>query len=104
MNTRSRHLMRGAALAGVLALGLTACGGSADDGDTGGGDDVAPVDTAAVLEKGGEITVWAWEPTLEDVVTKFEEQYPNVTVNLENVGTSNDQYTALQNAIAAGDG
>ncbi|MEL7978013.1 extracellular solute-binding protein [Isoptericola sp. F-RaC21] len=102
MNARSRHLVRGTALAGVLALGLAACG-SGDDSGSGGGD-AAPVDTAAVLDKGGEITVWAWEPTLEDVVKDFEEKYPNVTVNLENVGTSNDQYTALQNAIAAGDG
>jgi multiple sugar transport system substrate-binding protein len=102
MNARSRRLMRPAALAGVLALGLTACG-SGDDSGSGGGD-AAPVDTAAALEKGGEITVWAWEPTLEQVVADFEEKYPNVTVNLENVGTSNDQYTALQNAIAAGDG
>ncbi|MFI2102639.1 ABC transporter substrate-binding protein [Isoptericola sp. NPDC019693] len=103
MNARPRHLVRGTALAGVLALGLAACG-SGDDGGSGGGGDAAPVDTAAVLDKGGEITVWAWEPTLEDVVKDFEEAYPNVTVNLENVGTSNDQYTALQNAIAAGDG
>ncbi|GAB3087887.1 ABC transporter substrate-binding protein [Isoptericola nanjingensis] len=102
MNARSRHLARGTALAGVLALGLAACG-SGDDGGSGGGD-AAPVDTAAVLEKGGEITVWAWEPTLEQVVTDFEKKYPNVTVNLENVGTGNDQYTALQNAISAGDG
>ncbi|MFC7876381.1 ABC transporter substrate-binding protein [Isoptericola sp. NPDC057391] len=101
MNARSRHLARGTALAGVLALGLAACA-SGEDAGTGG--DATPVDTAAALEEGGEITVWAWEPTLEDVVTEFEEKYPNVTVNLENVGTSNDQYTALQNAIAAGDG
>jgi len=102
MNARSRHLARGTALAGVLALGLAACG-SGDDGGSAGGD-AAPVDTAAVLEKGGEITVWAWEPTLEQVVTDVEKKYPNVTVNLENVGTGNDQYTALQNAISAGDG
>ena len=103
MNTRTRHLTSGTALAGVLALGLTACG-SADDGGSGGSSDADAVDTAAVLEEGGELTVWAWEPTLEQVVKDVEEEYPNVTVNLENVGTSNDQYTALQNAIAAGDG
>ncbi|MFE7408313.1 ABC transporter substrate-binding protein [Isoptericola sp. NPDC057559] len=102
MNARPRHLVRGTALAGVLALGLTACG-AGDDGGSGGGD-AAPVDTASVLDKGGEITVWAWEPTLKDVVKDFESTYPNVTVNLENVGTANDEYTALQNAIAAGDG
>ncbi|MFG3341301.1 ABC transporter substrate-binding protein [Glycomyces sp. NPDC048151] len=96
MSTRSRRALSGTAVAGLLALGLTACGG--------GSEDAGPVDTAAALEEGGEITVWAWEPTLEAVVEDFEAKYPNVTVNLENVGTSNDQYTALQNAISAGDG
>jgi multiple sugar transport system substrate-binding protein len=99
MTARPRRLIRGTALVGALALALTACS-SADDGGSGG----EAVDTASVLEEGGEITVWAWEPTLEGVVEDFEAAYPNVTVNLENVGTGNDQYTALQNAIAAGDG
>lgn len=48
--------------------------------------------------------MWAWEPTLEQVVTDFEAEYPNVDVELVNAGTGNDQYTALQNAIAAGSG
>ena len=103
MNARSRHLVRGTALAGVLALGLAACG-SGEDAGSGGGGDAAAVDTAAVLEKGGELTVWAWEPTLEQVVKDVEKTYPNVKIDLQNVGTANDEYTALQNAIAAGDG
>ena len=37
-------------------------------------------------------------------MTDFEAKYPNVDVELANVGTGNDQYTALQNAIAAGSG
>ncbi|WP_203832384.1 extracellular solute-binding protein, partial [Catellatospora citrea] len=49
-------------------------------------------------------TVWAWEPTLKQVVTAFEAKYPKVKVNLVNAGTGNDQYTALQNAVAAGSG
>ncbi|MFJ5788015.1 sugar ABC transporter substrate-binding protein, partial [Streptomyces hydrogenans] len=47
----------------ALALTVTACGsGSSDDaGDSG------PKDVTAALEKGGKVTVWAWEPTLKKV-------------------------------------
>ncbi|WP_277207217.1 ABC transporter substrate-binding protein [Isoptericola croceus] len=98
MTVRSRRVLRGTAVAGVLALGLAAC----SSGETGSGE--AAQDAEAALEEGGEITVWAWDPTLESVAADFEAENPNITVNLENVGTGNDQYTALQNAIAAGDG
>ncbi|MDT0322019.1 ABC transporter substrate-binding protein [Streptomyces millisiae] len=104
MTSTKRPLRRGAALAGVLAiatLGLTACG-SDDDGGSGGGS--SPDDVQAALEEGGEITVWAWEPTLTQVVEDFEAAYPNVTVNLVNSGTGNDAYTALSNAMEAGSG
>ncbi|TDC23331.1 sugar ABC transporter substrate-binding protein [Streptomyces sp. 8K308] len=104
MTSTKRHLRRGTALAGVLAiatLGLAACG-SDDDGGSGGGS--SPDDVQAALEEGGEITVWAWEPTLTSVVEDFEAAYPNVTVNLVNAGTGNDQYTALSNAMEAGSG
>ncbi|GAA1979034.1 sugar ABC transporter substrate-binding protein [Isoptericola halotolerans] len=94
----SRRVLRGTAAAGVLALALTACGG----GETESGE--AAQDADAALAEGGEITVWAWDPTLASVAADFEAENPGVTVTLENVGTGNDQYTALQNAIAAGDG
>ncbi|MBX9246608.1 sugar ABC transporter substrate-binding protein [Actinotalea ferrariae] len=101
MTALPRTVLRGVALAGAATLALTACGGgSADDGGTAG----EPVDTGSVLEDGGELLVWAWEPTLEQVVEDFEAEYPNVDVELANVGTGNDAYTALQNAIAAGSG
>ncbi|MFC6506900.1 extracellular solute-binding protein [Promicromonospora citrea] len=58
----------------------------------------------AALEEGGELLVWAWEPTLEQVVEDFEAAYPNVDVELANVGTGNDHYVVLQNAISAGSG
>jgi multiple sugar transport system substrate-binding protein len=100
-NTKRGPLAAGAAILASAALALTACGGSS-------GDDVpAKVDKGAVdkaLEKGGEITVWSWEPTLKDVVPAFEKKYPNVKVKLVNAGTANDEYTALQNAVKAGKG
>jgi multiple sugar transport system substrate-binding protein len=104
MPTLTRRRLLAAATAALL-LPLTACGDSKDD--TGGGATSAVVsdaDVQAALKAGGNLTVWAWEPTLKQVVAKFSETYPNVKVNLVNAGTGNDQYTALQNAIAAGSG
>lgn len=97
-----RKLLAGLAAA-TLALGLAACGGDDDGGGAATGR-VSDADVQAALQKGGNLTVWAWEPTLKQVVEKFSAAYPNVKVNLANVGTGNDQYTALQNALKAGSG
>jgi multiple sugar transport system substrate-binding protein len=99
--------MAAVASAAVLGRGLAACGSSGGDeasGSSGGGATVTDAQVQAALEKGGTLTVWAWEPTLKDVVTKFQEKYPKVKVDLVNAGTGDKQYTALQNAIAAGKG
>jgi multiple sugar transport system substrate-binding protein len=98
----SRGILRGSALAAVLTLGLTACGGSGAAEPA--KETVSSDAVESALEKGGKLTVWAWEPTLKKVVADFEAKYPNVDVDLVNAGTGNDQYTALQNAISAGSG
>jgi multiple sugar transport system substrate-binding protein len=106
MSTMTRRRLLAIAAATATTLALAACGGN--DDSTGGGSTasatVSDADVQAALEKGGNLTVWAWEPTLKQVVAKFQEKYPNVKVNLVNAGTGNDQYTALQNAFAAGTG
>ncbi|TDC01946.1 extracellular solute-binding protein [Micromonospora fluostatini] len=91
-------------LSAVLSASLlvTGCGSGDDDG--GPPASVSDADIEAALATGGSITVWAWEPTLKQVVADFQERYPKVTVNLVNAGTGNDQYAALQNAIAARSG
>ncbi|KQO03013.1 MULTISPECIES: ABC transporter substrate-binding protein [unclassified Arthrobacter] len=101
----SPAVLRGSALALAAALTLSACGGGGGN-DAGGAapEEVSADDVQAALETGGDLTVWAWEPTLEKVVEDFEAEYPNVNIDLVNAGTGNDQYTALQNAIAAGSG
>ncbi|MGW6603177.1 ABC transporter substrate-binding protein [Streptomyces sp. NPDC055036] len=96
MRTHSTRGLFGAlAVVSTLALSATACGSS-----EGGG----PKDVKAALEKGGKVTVWAWEPTLKKVAADFEKKYPKVDVELVNAGTGDKQYTSLQNAIAAGSG
>ena len=94
------------ASAAALALSMAACGSSDDDGSSsaGGTTAVSDADVQAALAKGGNLTVWAWEPTLKQVVTEFQKKYPNVKVDLVNAGTGDKQYTALQNAITAGKG
>ncbi|WP_327130253.1 sugar ABC transporter substrate-binding protein [Streptomyces sp. NBC_01343] len=99
MRTKSRRLIFSTVAATcALALGATACG-SPDPGAEGSAKDVA-----SALEAGGKVTVWAWEPTLKKAAADFEKKYPKVDVELVNAGTGDKQYTALQNAIAAGSG
>lgn len=97
------------ALLGVASLALVACGGAKDAPSSNAnqsGDAVAPSSDVLeeALEKGGELTYWTWTPSAEAQVAAFEAKYPNVKVNVANVGTNTEQYTKLQNAIQAGSG
>lgn len=83
--------MKTSALLSVAALALTACGNG-------------EADTAGALEEGGTITVWAWEPTLQQVAEAFEAEHEGVTVDLVNVGTGDEHYTNVENALRAGSG
>lgn len=92
----------GTALTAALALGIAACGGGSNS--DGAAEPVSDDAVQTALEEGGTLTVWAWDQTVEDVAAGFEELHPEVDVEVVNAGTGNDQYTALQNAIAAGSG
>jgi multiple sugar transport system substrate-binding protein len=89
-----------AALALAAAL-VTACGSPGQDSAKAAGTQDS-VDAA--LKAGGTITYWTWTPSAKAQVAAFEQEYPNVKVNLVNAGTGNDQYTKLQNAVKAGSG
>jgi multiple sugar transport system substrate-binding protein len=99
-SNRHRSLVGGAFVA-VAALTLAGCSSGGTDG---GGSDASPAAVAAALEKGGDLLVWGWDATLPPMIEAFEAEYPNVDVELANVGTGTDAYTALQNAIQAGSG
>src|SRR5699024_3763689 len=62
--SRRAGLSRGLAVACVLGLTLSACGSEEEEAAA---VDLSPADVEAALEEGGELTVWAWEPTLEQV-------------------------------------
>ncbi|RMI04703.1 ABC transporter substrate-binding protein [Cellulomonas triticagri] len=92
MTTTPRRLASGIAAAGALALALTAC-------SSGGGDAASDGPTDS-----GSLTVWAWDNTVEPIAEAYMEENPDVTIDVVNAGTNTDQYTALQNAVAAGSG
>lgn len=104
---RNMMLRKASAVTAAFALatlGLAACGGSDDSGDS---DAPTAVDTDALdaaLEEGGELTYWTWTPSGEDQAAAFMKAYPNVKVNVVNAGTNTEEYTKLQNAIKAGSG
>ncbi|MFE6338195.1 ABC transporter substrate-binding protein [Streptomyces sp. NPDC057806] len=101
MRRKTSRVLRGIALLATLALGATACGGSDDDSST---KDVSAADIQAALKEGGDITVWAWEPTLKTVAADFQKKYPKVKINLVSERSGDKHYTALSNAISAGKG
>jgi multiple sugar transport system substrate-binding protein len=54
----------------------------------------------------GQITLefWSWVGGLDKVVKEFEQAFPNIKVNVNNVGGGPAEYTKLQTALKAGSG
>ncbi len=102
ITTKSRAIKRVAVVAAVSALlggALVSCSSTAE---TSGSADANDLDAA--LEAGGELTYWTWTPSGEAQADAFMKEYPNIKVKVVNAGTATDEYTKLQNAIAAGSG
>lgn len=81
-------------VAATLVLGLSAC---ASDGAPGGGD--------TADSPSGEITYAEWstnqQPTMKKIIEAFNEEYPDVTVNLQ-VTPWEQYWTKLQNEASTG--
>ncbi len=92
----TRRILGFAATAAITALALSACSAPTESDD--------PNDIEAALQDESTLTVWGWDPGFEPIAEAFEEEYPNITVEVVNAGTGNDQYARLQNAITAGSG
>ncbi|NQX15463.1 ABC transporter substrate-binding protein [Rathayibacter sp. VKM Ac-2857] len=50
------------------------------------------------------LLVWSWDAQLPEVAELYEAEHPGVEIEVVDVGTGDEQYTALQNVIAAGSG
>lgn len=84
---RASRVFLAALVSTALIAPLAACGQSneATDGTT-------------------EITLWTWQSTIDGFVSAFEKSHPDIKVKVQNVGTNDDEYMQLNNAISAGKG
>lgn len=106
---RRRTLALGAGLL-ATALVLAGCGdgggqAEADGPDEGGSVEEVPQDEIAeALATPTELTFWTWVPGVEEQVAMFTEQYPAITVKVENIGQGGAHYQTLRTALEAGQG
>lgn len=95
----TRRTFLGLGIGAAATTFLAACSGGSGSVSSG-----SASDADAALKKGGTITWWTWTPQAKAQIAAFEKAYPNVKVNLQNVGSGGTEYTKLQNAIKAGSG
>lgn len=81
----------------ILSIFLAACGSddsSSDDSDTAEGDKVSIEIFQGKVE---------FKDQFEDLVAKYEEENPNVSINVETVGGGTDYAPVLKSAFSSGD-
>ena len=93
---RTNTAMKLGATAAVAAFALTGCTTTEAEPTTS--------DFETAMSTPTTITMWAWVPGIEKQVALFEEAYPEITVNLENVGQGGEHYTKVRTALEAGTG
>ncbi|WP_447913571.1 ABC transporter substrate-binding protein [Microbacterium phyllosphaerae] len=101
---RGRKLRRASLLVGTTVVLTLLAGCATGTGAGPNSDQYTDADIEAALQEKTEITVWTWSSSLPDIAEAFEKKYPEITVNVENVGTGADHYNKLLNAVKAGKG
>lgn len=92
---RTRKVLAASTVALLSAVGLAACGGDGGSGGEGGGDEKVTMSLWHNATTGPGVTFW------EETVAKFEEEYPNVTIELQSI-QNEDLDGKLQTALNAG--
>jgi multiple sugar transport system substrate-binding protein len=69
-------------------------------------DEFKEPDYSKIKVEEGPVTleVWSWVGGLADVAKQFEQVYPNIKVNVNNIGGGPTEYQKLQTTIKAGSG
>jgi multiple sugar transport system substrate-binding protein len=99
-----RRAIRWLALGMAATLGLTACGGSDDEGSTDASATVSQAEIDKAMQTPTELTFWTWVPDIQKEVDLFQRKYPAVKVNVVNAGQGQPHYQKLRTALTAGSG
>jgi multiple sugar transport system substrate-binding protein len=94
------------ATAAAGALVLAACGGGGDDGDDAAApaDEITQEEIDEALSTPTDLVFWTWVPDIQNQVDLFMEEYPDITVKVENVGQGAPHYQKLRTALESGEG
>lgn len=93
----------------ATALVLTGCGGSSSSDEGGSGSSGQKVESISqeeideALQTPTKLTYWTWVD-VKDSVALFEKEYPEIDVEVVNVGSGADEYTKLRAALKSGKG
>ena len=91
------------ALLVTASLGLAACGGADDSGNT-TTKPASQADVDKAMQTPTKLTFWTWVPNIEKEVALFEKKYPAIDVTVVNAGQGTPHYTKLRTALKAGSG
>lgn len=106
--SRRNLLFTGAGLASAAAL--SACSPTAGQAPKG---NAAPSSSASTLTDAERqkalstptnLTFWTWVPNIKDEVALFQKAYPNIKVNVQNVGQGAAHYQKMRTALKSGQG
>lgn len=99
MSHKAKTAMKLGATVLAASVVLTGCNATSETAPQTSADDVT-----TAMSTPTTITMWSWVPGLDKQIALFEKAYPDITVNLENVGQGGDHYTKVRTALKAGTG
>lgn len=105
---RTRPVIALAAMTTAGALALAGCSGGGGDDD--GGGDGAPAEEITqeqideAMSTPTDLVFWTWVPDIQNQVDMFMEEYPEISVEVVNVGQGAPHYQKLRTALEAGTG
>ena len=101
MNVKHK-LVAGAAIMAIGAAALSGCSSAATPKPTATA--VSADDVAKAMSTPTTITYWSWATISPGAVSAFEAKYPQIKVDLVNLGAGPAQYQKLRTALKAGSG
>jgi multiple sugar transport system substrate-binding protein len=102
-NTQKTAVSLGAGVVAASLL-LTGCGAGNTPAAAPPATTASQADIDKAMNTDTTLTFWTWVPNIQKEVDLFQQKYPKIKVNVQNVGQGPDHYQKVRAAIAAGQG